>query len=79
MAIYTYDAEADALYVLLVDDESALIERTEEIGPALHVDLDADGQVIGVEFLYPRTNGVPVSEVRERYGIELDIPFSFAA
>lgn len=79
MAIYTYDAEADALYVLLVDDESALIERTEEIGHALHVDLDADGQVIGVEFLYPRTKGVPVSEVRERYGIELEIPFSFAA
>ena len=62
-----------------MDDESASIERTEEIGPALHVDLDADGQVIGVEFLYPRTNGVSVSEVRERYGVELEIPFSFAA
>jgi uncharacterized protein YuzE len=79
MAIYTYDAEADVLYVLLVDDEAAAIERTEEIDPVLHVDLDADGQVIGVEFLYPRINGVPVSEVRERYGIELEVPFSFAA
>ncbi len=47
--------------------------------PALHVDLDSDGQVIGVECLYPRTNGVPVSEVCERYGVELEIPFSFAA
>ena len=57
-----------------MDDETAAIARTEEIDPALHVDLDAEGQVIGVEFLYPRINGVPVSEVRER-----EIPFSFAA
>ena len=79
MAIYTYDAEADVLYVLLRDEETAAIERTEEIDPDLHVDLDADGQVVGVEFLYPRTNGVRVTEVRERYGVDLDIPFSFAA
>ena len=79
MAIYTYDAETDVLYVLLQDDETAAIERTEEIDPALHVDLNAAGEVVGVEFLYPRINGLPVDEVRERYGVDLKIPFSFAA
>jgi len=79
MAVYTYDTEADALYVLLAEEAEAAIDRTEELGPSLHVDLDADGEIVGVEFLYPRTHGVDVGSVRERYGVELDIPFSFAA
>jgi uncharacterized protein YuzE len=79
MAVYTYDAEADVLYVLLADDGEAAIERTEELGPTLHVDIDADGEVVGVEFLYPRTHGLDVGEVRKRFGIDLEIPFSFAA
>ena len=79
MAVYTYDEEADTLYVLLADEVQAAIDRTEEIGPNLHVDLDARGQVVGVEFLYPRTNGIEAREIKERYGIDLDIPFSFAA
>jgi len=52
MAVYTYDEEADTLYVLLIEEAQAAIERTEEIGPNLHVDLDAGGQVVGVEFLF---------------------------
>lgn len=79
MAIYTYDAEADVLYVQLMDEESVAIERTEEIDPDLHVDLDAEGRVVGVEFLYPRINGARVDQVRERYGVDFEIPFSFAA
>jgi len=79
MAVYTYDGDGDVLYVLLVEEPEAAIERTEEIGPNLHVDIDGDGKVVGVEFLYPRTRGIEVEEVYERYGIELDIPFSFAA
>lgn len=79
MAVYTYDGDADVLYVLLVDEPEAAIERTEEIGPNLHVDIDAQGQVVGVEFLYPRTYGVELEDVKERYGIVLEIPFSFAA
>ncbi len=79
MAIYTYDEEADVLYVLLVDESQAAIDHTEEIGPNLHVDLDAGGQVVGVEFLYPRKHGSEVREVKERYGIDLEIPFTFAA
>ena len=79
MAVYTYDEEADTLYVLLTDEGETAIDRTEEIGPNLHVDLDAGGHVIGVEFLYPRAGGVEVKEIKDRYGIDLEIPFSFAA
>ncbi len=79
MALYTYDAEADILYVLLSDEDEPAVQRTDELGPNLHVDLDTDGRVVGVEFLYPRTHGMNTSLVRERYGIELQIPFSFAA
>lgn len=77
--LYTYDADADVLYVLLVDEGGAAVDRTEELGPNLHVDLDAHGGVVGVEFLYPRTHGVDPEPVRDRYGIDLQIPFSFAA
>ena len=79
MAFYTYDEEADTLYVLLADEAQAAIDRTEEIGPTLHVDLDTQGQVVGVEFLYPRTHGIEARKIKERYGIDLEIPFSFAA
>jgi uncharacterized protein YuzE len=79
MAVYTYDADADALYVLLVEEPEAAIERTEELGPTLHVDVDARGTVIGVEILYPRTHGVDLTPVKERYGLDIEIPFRFAA
>lgn len=79
MAIYMYDTEADALQVQLLDESNMSIEQTVELGPNLHVDLDAVGRVIGVEFLYPHTHGMDVALVRERYGIDLKTPFSFAA
>ena len=74
---YTYDAEADALYVLLADEFEGAINRTEELGPTLHVDLDANEEIVGVEFLYPRT-GMDLDPVKERYGMDLVIPFTFA-
>jgi uncharacterized protein YuzE len=79
MAVYTYDEEADVLYVLLVDEPEAAIDHTEEIDPNLHVDLDAQGKAVGVEFLYPRTYGIEVAHLKDRYGVDLEIPFSFAA
>lgn len=79
MAVYTYDTEADALYVLLAEESEAAIDRTEELGPTVHVDVDSDGTIVGVEFLYPRTHGVDVRSVKERFGVDLEIPFSFAA
>lgn len=77
--IYTYDADTDVLYVLVVDESEAAVDRTEEIGPNLHVDLDAAGSVVGIEFLYPRSLGIDAEPVKVRYGIDLEIPFSFAA
>ena len=78
MALYTYDAEADVLYVLLAEKSDPDIDRTEEVDPRIHVDLDADGRVVGVEFLYPR-QGIDVAPVNAKYGLDLHIPFNFAA
>ena len=77
--VYTYDADADVLYVLLEGEADLAIDRTEELGPNLHVDLDAGGGVVGVEFLYPRSRGLDAEPVKTRFGIDLQIPFNFAA
>lgn len=76
---YTYDEEADALYIMLVPDDEAGIDRTEELSPTLHVDLDDNGKPIGVEVLYPRDRGVDLGPLKDRYGIDLKLPFNFAA
>lgn len=78
MALYTYDEEADALYVLLAAPEAA-IERTLELGERLHVDLGADGRPVGVEILYPILGDVVLAPLRARNGLELRVPFRFAA
>ncbi len=79
MAVYTYDEEADALYILLVADDEATIDRTIEVDPRLHVDLDPSGGVVGVEILYPREGAVDFAPLRERFGLKLKLPFRFAA
>ncbi len=79
MALYTYDEEADALYVLLAPEPEAAIERTIELGERLHVDLGTDGRPVGVEILYPSLGDVDLGPLRERYGLELRVPFRFAA
>lgn len=79
MALYTYDEEADALYVLLVPETEAMIEQTIELGDRLHVDLDSHGNLVGVEVLYPSQGGIDLEPVRERFGLELRLPFKFAA
>jgi uncharacterized protein YuzE len=79
MAVYTYDADADVLYVLLGEESEAAVSRTDEVGPNLHVDFDAEGRMVGIEFLYARARGLDATPISERYGIELAIPFTFAA
>lgn len=44
----TYDPEADALYLKL---GTARIARTEEVAPSVMLDLDAAGDIVGVEVL----------------------------
>ena len=79
MAVYTYDEEADALYVLLAPEPEAAIERTQEFGERLHVDEDANGLPVGVEILYPSLGDVDLEPLRDRYGLDLKVPFRFAA
>jgi uncharacterized protein YuzE len=79
MALYTYDEEADVLYVLLAPEPDAAIERTLELGERLHVDVDPDGRPVGVEILYPTLGDVDLKPLRKRYGLELRVPFRFAA
>jgi uncharacterized protein YuzE len=43
----TYDPEADAVYMLLVQ---AKVDRTEKAGPFIY-DLDAEGRISGIEIL----------------------------
>ena len=76
---YTYDAEADALYVLLGADPDPTVAKTVELGPELHVDLDRMGQVVGVEILYPRLQMPDLSPLKKKFGIDLRLPFTFAA
>ncbi|MFP5225856.1 MAG: DUF2283 domain-containing protein [Actinomycetota bacterium] len=78
MAVYTYDEEVDALYILLVADEEASIAKTEEIDDRIHVDLNEDGVMVGIEILYPG-RGVDLEGVRSRYGLQVRVPFKFAA
>ena len=78
MAFYTYDDEAEALYILLVPDEDPAIAETVELTDRLHVDLDERGRPVGVEILDP-DNGIDLGPVKERFGLELKLPFPFAA
>ena len=79
MALYTYDEQADALYVLLAPEPEAAIARTIELGDRLHVDLSPNGEVVGVEILYPTLPDVDLSPLKDRFGVDLQLPFSFAA
>lgn len=79
MALYTYDEQADALYILLVPESEAAIERTVELGERLHLDLGPGGDVVGVEILYPKLGVVDLTPLKEQYGLDLHLPFSFAA
>jgi Protein of unknown function (DUF2283) len=67
------------LYVLLAAESEAAIERTEELGERLHADVGPDGRLAGVEILYPKLGDVDLAPLRERYGLELKVPFRFAA
>jgi uncharacterized protein YuzE len=79
MAYYTYDEEADALYILLVPEEDAAIAKTVEIDSRVHVDLGVEGEVVGVEVLYPGNGGFDPTPVNKRFGLDLKLPFNFAA
>ena len=47
MTEMTYDAEADAVYIVIGRGK---IDRTEETGPFIY-DVDAEGHIVGIEIL----------------------------
>jgi len=63
---YTYDPQADALYVYL--KEEAAVDKTILIDDQRHLDLDDEGGVVGIEILCPGT-GFPVQDLIDRYGL----------
>lgn len=78
MPTATYDSEADALYIRLTDADR---DRTVEYDDSHYVDLDASGNAIGIEILYPRMGmrleklaaiyGFSTGEVRAAIGVAL--------
>ncbi len=79
MALFTYDEQVDVLYVLLAPEPEASIDRTVELGERLHVDIAPDGTVVGVEILYPKNGVVDLQPLKERYDLNIELPFNFAA
>lgn len=45
---YSYDKESDSLFIYLREGEE---ESFEEIAPGVNIELDRDGNIIGVEIL----------------------------
>ena len=45
---YSYDKESDSLFIYLEEGEE---ESFEEIAPGINIELNKDGEIIGVEIL----------------------------
>lgn len=48
---FDYDKDAGAMYVYLREIPDGAAVRTEELEPGVYLDLDEDGQTLGVEFV----------------------------
>ncbi|MCA1840574.1 MAG: DUF2283 domain-containing protein [Actinomycetota bacterium] len=79
MAVYTYDEEADALYISLVPQTELQVDRTIALSERLHVDVEPNGRPVGIEILYPSLGPVDLGELRAKYALDVKIPFTFAA
>lgn len=64
---YTYDDQADALYVRLVED--ANVARSIVIDDDRTVDLDDSGRVIGIEIL-GASESVTLQDLIERFSLD---------
>lgn len=61
----SFDQDADAMYIKLAEGD---IARTIDLNEGTLVDLDADGNVLGVEVIHP-VGGWPVEELIERFSL----------
>lgn len=67
-----YDAQADALYVHLRELAGGeFAARTAEIDESTMVDLDAGGNLLGIEVLSPDRTW-PLAEILKRYEVSAD-------
>jgi uncharacterized protein YuzE len=82
---YRYDDEADVLYIKFAQDE---VIRTIELlkeWPLLLVDINAQDQIIGIEYVGAKQFGADTftkllhERVRREFGIELASPDSFGS
>lgn len=75
--LQTYDAQADALYIEIGEgggETAREVARTVEIDDDGHwtmVDLDADGNLLGIEVLSPGRPW-PLAEILKRYEVSAD-------
>jgi uncharacterized protein YuzE len=60
-----YDSEADALYVTLREGDRV---RAIEIDEVTYVDVDSEGQALGLEFLYPAM-GISLDAAVKRFAL----------
>lgn len=51
----TYDHTSDAMYIQLTEN---MVVRSKQITPNFALDLDEDGQVVGIEVLNVRKSGI---------------------
>lgn len=65
-----FDEEANALVIHLTDDDG-FVSRTEEIDSGTLVDLDAAGNLVGIEVINP-VREWPLHEITRRFSIPSD-------
>ena len=65
----SYDPEADAFYARFAPDETGIAE-TEEIAPGVMIDLDTNGNLVGIEVLSVRLRSAGTYSVVAREAAE---------
>lgn len=77
MLSMTYDFEAHALYIYLNNSSQAVI--TQEVQAhhkqGMHVDIDGDGNVMGIEVLSPGSGPWPIQELLTRYPFDINTAY----
>jgi uncharacterized protein YuzE len=66
---YTYDDEADALYVHLREENHASVARSVVVDEGRVMDLDRQGDPVGIEIL-GASGGVHLSDLVDRFRLQ---------
>lgn len=69
---FTYDDEADALYISFNNSTKVI---TQSMSDLTMVDIDGDGKVSGIEILSPSRRDWKVREIMERYPLSVNESF----